>query len=195
MDDKLKQEVYDLINKAQAEMNAGNLNSANASMDCCCNTNLNITRMGYENSHEQAESHKRPAGFDDEFSEEAMQGLIKYKAKHGSHFTDDLASWASKQMQNAHGEANHHWSVADVKSAFERFGLSKPEEITWGDIAYAANMHYADYFGVSLKTETDCVRQAYADAADPDGYPGKIFNRWFADVLGSKKAVPWDDFI
>lgn len=148
-----------------------------------------------ENSHEQAESHERPAGFDDEFSEEAMQGLINYKAKHGSHFTDDLASWASKQMQNAHGEANHHWSVADVKSAFERFGLSKPEEITWGDIAYAANMHYADYFGVSLKTETDCVRQAYADAADPDGYPGKIFNRWFADVLGSKKAVPWDDFI
>nr|DAE53355.1 MAG TPA: hypothetical protein [Bacteriophage sp.] len=124
-----------------------------------------------------------------------MQGLIKYKAKHGSHFTDDLATWASKQMQNAHGEANHHWSVADVKSAFERFGLSKPEEITWGDIAYAANMHYADYYGVSLKTETDCVRQAYADAADPDGYPGKIFNRWFADVLGSKKAVPWEDFI
>lgn len=29
----MKQEVYDLINKAQAEMNAGNLNSANASMD------------------------------------------------------------------------------------------------------------------------------------------------------------------
>lgn len=79
--------------------------------------------------------------------------------------------------------------------AFERFGLTKPEEITWGDIAYAANMHYADCFGVSLKTETDCVRQAYADAADPDGYPGKIFNRRFADVLGSKKAVPWDDFI
>lgn len=33
MDDKLKQEVYDLINKTQAEMNAGNLNSANATMD------------------------------------------------------------------------------------------------------------------------------------------------------------------
>lgn len=148
-----------------------------------------------DNSHEQSENHKQPAGFDDEFSEEAMQGLIKYKAKHGSHFTDDLSSWASKQMQNAHGEANHHWSVADVKSAFERFGLSKPEEITWGDVAYAANMHYADYFGMSLKTETDCVRQAYADAADPDGYPGKIFNRWFADVLGKKISVPWDDFI
>jgi hypothetical protein len=147
----------------------------------------------YSKKHE--DSHEHSNGFNDEFSEEAMQGLIKYKEKHGSHFTDDLASWASKQMQNAHGEANHHWSIADVKSAFERFGLTKPEEITWGDIAYAANMHYADYYGVSLKTETDCVRQAYADAADPDGYPGKIFNRWFADVLGSKKAVPWDDFI
>lgn len=58
-----------------------------------------------------------------------------------------------------------------------------------------AEMNAGNYYGVSLKTETDCVRQAYADAADPDGYPGKIFNRWFADVLGSKKAVPGEDFI
>lgn len=33
MDEKLRQELLDLINKAQADMNAGNLNNANASMD------------------------------------------------------------------------------------------------------------------------------------------------------------------
>lgn len=43
--------------------------------------------------------------------------------------------------------------------------------------------------------EADCIKQAYADAEDPDGYPGKIFNRWFSDVLGKKVTVPWEEFI
>ena len=103
--------------------------------------------------------------------------------------------WASEQMTNAHGDPAHHWGVEDVKSAFERLGFKKPEENTWGDVVYSANMHYADYYGTTLKTEAECVKQAYADVADPDGYPGKIFNRWCADVIGKKVNVPWENFI
>lgn len=125
----------------------------------------------------------------------AMNGYNDYVTKHGSHFTDDLAKWASEQMTNAHGDPAHHWGVEDVKSAFERLGFKKPEENTWGDVAYSANMHYADYYGTTLKTEAECVKQAYADIADPDGYPGKIFNRWCADVIGKKVNVPWENFI
>lgn len=125
----------------------------------------------------------------------SMDDYDEYVKKHGAHFTDDLADWASKQMDNAHGDKSHHWSTADVKSAFERLGYKKPEESTWGDAAYSANMHYADYFGESLKTEADCIKQAYADVTDPDGYPGKVFNRWAADVAGKKMDVPWDNFI
>ena len=61
-------------------------------------------------------------------------------------------------------------------------------------LIYAANMAYADYYGISLKTEVDCVKQAYADAADPDGYPGKIFNRWLADVMGMDIKVSWEKY-
>lgn len=125
----------------------------------------------------------------------AMNGYNDYVTKHGSHFTDDLAKWASEQMTNAHGDPAHHWGIEDVKSAFERLGFKKPEENTWGDVAYSANMHYADYYGTTLKTEAECVKQAYADVADPDGYPGKIFNRWCSDVIGKKMHVPWDEFI
>lgn len=125
----------------------------------------------------------------------SMNGYNDYLAKHGSHFTDKLANWASSKMQNVHGDAQHNWSVDDVKSAFERLGYKKPEENTWGDAAYSANMHYADYFGETLKTEAECIKQAYADITDPDGYPGKIFNRWASDVMGKKISVPWKDFI
>lgn len=120
----------------------------------------------------------------------------KYKAKHGEHFCDKLAVWAGKMMKNnSHADQAHSWSVEEVKAAFEKLGLLKPDNITWGDVAYSANMHYADYFGISLKTEADAVRQAYADAIDPDGYPGKIFNRWLSDVMGKNISVPWSEFI
>lgn len=125
----------------------------------------------------------------------SMAGYEEYIAKHGTHFTDSLATWASEKMTNAQGDANHHWSEEDVKSAFERLGLKKPEESTWGDVAYSANMHYADYFGSSLKTEADCIKQAYADVSDPDGYPGKIFNRWTSDIIGKRVKVPWKNHI
>lgn len=125
----------------------------------------------------------------------AMNGYSDYVMKHGSHFTDALAEWASQRMENAHGDAGHHWKVAEVKAAFSNAGLKKPERNTWGDAAYAANMHYADYYGDTLKSETDCIRQAYSDLSDPDGYPGKVFNRWCSDLIGQKAEVPWERFI
>lgn len=120
----------------------------------------------------------------------------KYTEKNGDHFTDKLAMWASKQMKNnPHAEAGHTWTVEEVKGAFEKLGLSKPSTTTWGDVAYAANMAYADYYGYSLKTDADVIKQANADVIDPDGYPGKIFNRWLSDVMGKGVNVPWGEFI
>lgn len=120
----------------------------------------------------------------------------EYEEKNGNHFSDKLADYAIKAMQNnAHADTAHKWSVQDVKSAFEKLGMTKPADITWGDIAYSANMAYADYFGVSLKTEADCLKQAYADAVDPDGYPGKIFNRWLADIMGKNTKISWSEYI
>ena len=98
-------------------------------------------------------------------------------------------------MQNAHGEKSHSWTVEEVKSVFASLGFVKPEKSTWGDAAYAANMAYADYYGGSLKTDADVIRHAYEDISDPDGYPGKVFNRWLSDVMGKQMQVKWSDFV
>lgn len=141
-----------------------------------------------------ANEYNKPEKEKDEFLDDPQYD--NYKEKHGEHFCDKLSVWASKLMKNnQHGEAGHSWSVEEVKAAFEKLGLSKPAQATWGDVAYSANMAYADYFGISLKTEADCIKQAYADVADPDGYPGKVFNRWLSDVMGKDIEVPWADFL
>lgn len=125
---------------------------------------------------------------------EAMGGYDAYERKHGDHFTDELAEWASQRMENGSGDT-HRWSVEDVMKAFARMGLQKPDDRTWGDATYSANMHYADYFRKSLPTEQDCLKQAYAELTDVDGYPGQIFSRWCADMVKKKVRVPWNSFI
>lgn len=164
------------------------------------NIRLIIERKHYrENDYSEEENHgiKENNSSLDFLSEniDAMKEYNDYVKKHGNHFTDELSKWASDRMENAKGEDGHHWSVEQVKSVFEKLGYQKPEENTWGDVAYSANMHYADYFGITLKTEAECIKQAYADLTDPDGYSGKIFNRWISDVIGKKIYIPWSTFV
>lgn len=119
----------------------------------------------------------------------ANEGYNAYKAKHGMHFSDKLAMWASMRMKNATGN-EHRWSVDDVKGAFSSLGFSLKGKCTWGDATYAANMIYADY-GAHLKADTDAVKMAYALMTDPDGYEGMIFNRYTADIMEKGECVPW----
>ena len=129
-------------------------------------------------------------------SDEQCEGYMKYTDKYGNHFNDKLAMWASRRMRNSvFAEPEHHWDIEDVRRAFSNLGLIKPVTNTWGDATYAANMAYADYYGNSIKTETECLRQAQADLADPDGYPCKVFNRFMADIAGMDIQVPWEEII
>lgn len=139
-----------------------------------------------EKEHDDApRSHDGSYGPDD--------ALIAYMKKNGNHFTNALAAYASKQMKNAN-KTNHIWTIDEVKSAFGSLGYDLPSNATWGDAAYAANMYYAD-FSTVLKSETDAVRMANAILHDADGYEGQLFVRYAADVMQTKRKVPWDDLM
>lgn len=125
---------------------------------------------------------------------ESVEGYGQYVEKHGKHFTDELAEKASKLMENRNG-LYHSWGVDEVKIAFERMGLEKPDGYTWGDATYAANMAYADFYGSSLKTEQDCVKYAYDLMSDIDGYDGMILNRYIADLMGNEIKMDWSKYI
>lgn len=121
------------------------------------------------------------------------EGYQAYKEKYGMHFSDKLATWASKMMKNADG-SSHNWSIDDVKGALSSLGYALKGKCTIGDAMYAANMYYAD-FGNVLKDEVDAVRMAYAIMNDPDGYDGQIFNRWTADIMEKGVCVDWANFM
>lgn len=125
---------------------------------------------------------------------ESVEGYSKYVEKHGHHFTDALAEYASKIMINANNQ-NHSWTANQVKKSIESLGLVIPEKVTTGDITYLANMYYADLYPDPLKDEAACLKAAYKSANDPDGYNGMTFCRWTADVVGKAININWEKFI
>ena len=122
------------------------------------------------------------------------KGYHEYSEKHGLHFSDKLAEWASRKMKNSNG-VDHSWSIDDVKNAFTTMGYKLPSDYTWGDATYLANFLYSD-LAACLKTETDAVKMAYTImSSDADGYVGMIFNRWTSDIMTKNENVEWENFM
>lgn len=119
----------------------------------------------------------------------------KYIEKHGYHFSDKLAEWAISRMENSSGP--HVWSVKQVDSVVNSLHPNRvfKHKVTTGDLAYQANMYYADLFPEGIVTEQACVKSAILIANDPDGYEGQIFCRWLTDTMMKSLEVDWIEFI
>lgn len=120
----------------------------------------------------------------------AMPEFRNYIAHNGYHFNDRLADWATKLMENASGDM-HNWTTEQVRKAVEGMRSKVYPYVTDGDLAYVANMCYADIFPDIARNEADCLKYAIRVGADPDGYDGMIFNRWLSDVIGKNIVVDW----
>lgn len=120
----------------------------------------------------------------------------KYIEKHGHHFTEDLAKKAVSYMVNDNGD-NHVFQMEFVKRWLleHNYAISLFKNSTLGDIFYAANMAYADFYPKILKTEEDCLEFAIAMAKDVDGYEGLIFCRWFTDCKHKGIQIDWQEYI
>ena len=119
-------------------------------------------------------------------------GYLEYIKKHGYHFTDKLADYASKKMVNTSGSA-HSWTTEQLRNVLGPFTPTHNE--TSGDIAYTANMAYADFYPAVLDIVDKCITYAKLVASDPDGYEGMEFMRWTSDAIGKSLTLNWEDFI
>ena len=150
---------------------------------------------GHEKHHSNG-SYKLP--YETEATNLMSDEFDEYVKKHGYHFTEALAEHVSRMMENANGE-QHSWTAAQVKKAMESLGLmpigKTKSEATLGDIAYLANMYYADLYPDPFKDEASCLRAAYRIAVDPDGYKGMVFCRWTADAIGKAVSIDWEKFV
>ena len=124
----------------------------------------------------------------------SAKGYSEYVKKHGYHFTDELADYASKLMKNS-DKTPHNWNSQAVKKTVEAMGIYIPAKSTLGDIAYTANMAYADFYPDLLQDTTSCIKYALKVANDVDGYEGMAFCRWTADIIGKAVSIDWEKFV
>lgn len=105
---------------------------------------------------------------------------------------NQIADYASKKMVNTSGSA-HSWTTEQLRNVLGPFTTTHNE--TSGDMAYTANMAYADFYPAVLDTVDKCVTYAKLVASDPDGYEGMEFMRWTSDAIGKSLTLNWEDFI
>ena len=148
-----------------------------------------VKSCGSSKMHEHEEAHQDEKAEHYHFPKE----YYEYVKKYGYHFTDTLADHVTKMMVNASGQ-QHNWTTLQVKKSMENMNLIINKG-TYGDLAYAANMAYADFYPDPLKDEASCIRYAYKLSHDPDGYSGMVFNRWIADITMKGVEIDWDKFI
>lgn len=119
----------------------------------------------------------------------------EYVDKYGYHFNDKLAEWAISKMENLSGP--HSWSLKQVDSVVNSIHPSRSfkHHVTLGDLAYQANMYYADLYPDGINVEQNCVKSAVLIANDPDGYEGQIFCRWLTDTMMKSVEVDWEHFL
>lgn len=119
-----------------------------------------------------------------------------YIAVHGAHFCEALAEDVICKLENADG-STHKWSVKQVVAACMTFNPNMKflHNVTHADLAYAANMYYADFYPESISDESKCIKAAMMIANDPDGYEGQIFCRWVADVKAKGHHIDWHKYI
>lgn len=152
-----------------------------------------IFNIMLDQSHKRCKHHKENAY--EEFKSE-NEHYEEYIEKYGYHFTDKLAELAISEMVTTSGGGKAKWTIAEVVAAVkaEHPTLDFVHEVTHGDLAYAANMYYADFYP-SAMTEADCIKAAVNIADDVDGYEGQIFCRWLTDVMMKRKDVDWKHYL
>jgi hypothetical protein len=122
-------------------------------------------------------------------------GYQEYLDKYGYHFNDKLAEWAISRLENVSGP--HSWSLKQIDSVVTSIAPKKDfkHKVTIGDLAYQANMYYADLYPDGISVDHNCVKSAILIANDPDGYEGQIFCRWLTDYMMKSVEIPWETFL
>ena len=158
------------------------------------NKNHDESNGSHDETHENHESHSSTN--ESKIAEKVTNKFWdnpeykEYVKHHGLHFTDSLATWASRKLKNADG-STHMWNRQEISNVLKSMGITLNGNLTIGDVMYLANMYYSD-FSQDI-SDADIFKMVKRMISDPDGYEGMIFVRYTADIMSKNTEVPWKE--
>lgn len=126
-----------------------------------------------------------------DFKSPAMRA---YLGTYGEHFSKELCEDAVKMMRDRQGNPVQMSSKEDVKTMLENNGVTLGRNTLY-DAVYVHAMARADYWGSSLDDEAHLAMFIGDYLNDTDGYEGKAFNRWYADMCKMGVVLDWEDYL
>ena len=126
-----------------------------------------------------------------DFKSPAMRA---YLGTYGEHFSKELCEDAVKMMRDRQGNPVQMASKEDIKTMFENNGVTLGRNTLY-DAVYVHAMARADYWGSSLDDQAHLAMFIGDYLNDTDGYEGKAFNRWYADMCKMGVVLDWEDYL
>ena len=126
-----------------------------------------------------------------DFKSPAMRA---YLGTYGEHFSKELCEDAVRLMRDRNGNRVQMATKEEVKALLDRHAVTL-EHNTLYDAVYVHAMAVADYWGSSITEESHLAMFIKDYLDDPDGYEGKAFNRWYADMCKQGIVFDWDDYL
>lgn len=126
-----------------------------------------------------------------DFKSPAMRA---YLGTYGEHFSKELCEDAVKMMRDRQGNPVLMASKEDIKTMLENNGVTLGRNTLY-DAVYVHAMARADYWGSSLDDEAHLAMFIGDYLNDTDGYEGKAFNRWYADMCKMGVVLDWEDYL
>ena len=126
-----------------------------------------------------------------DFKSPAMRA---YLGTYGEHFSKELCEDAVKMMRDRQGNPVQMASKEDIKTMLENNGVTLGRNTLY-DAVYVHAMARADYWGSSLDDQAHLAMFIGDYLNDTDGYEGKAFNRWYADMCKMGVVLDWEDYL
>lgn len=123
--------------------------------------------------------------------------MVKYLRHYGMHFNKKLFTYATECMRKANslkGKVVKSVTKEEVDNMLRAKNITIKNDIMH-DVAYVANMCYADFYGSSIEDDAHVCKYIKDVIDDIDGYEGIVFNRWYADMCRKGMPIDWEEML
>lgn len=158
-------------------VNSGDSGIIQALNNCCCSTQKEILKMGYENQiNNQNQTYQLTSQLN------GVNNVIQ----NGFRDTNYATQQQTCSLQNTIKEY--------VDKTLEQYNVQLEKNVGC-DYVFVANMCKADYYGSSITDEKHFALYIKDTIDDEDAGDGTTMRRWYATMVANGTMVDWEEFI
>lgn len=123
---------------------------------------------------------------------EAMKNYLRHN---GRHFSEKMCKFAVSKMRKLEDGREVKVKMLDkikLENLLAIYNISLENDVLY-DGVYVLNMANADFYGSSLRDESNLIQFVKDYIDDIDQADGFVFNRFYSDCVRKGVPIPWNE--